>query len=143
MLLRPHSLEVQRLPLGEIGQRRLNLLLLIIPALFIKGGKAREFDALVVSAEDILTAGSLNCHIVVDGAGHLRGGKSLPNKLIQPKLIPGEISLHPLRVKLHIARADGFVGILRGGFGFVAVSLCVCLTPSPQDIALGGGEGLL
>ena len=144
MLLRANGLELQRLSLSEVRQGRLDFLLLVVLSLFVEGGEAGKFEALVVGPEHILPALGLDGHVVVEGAGHLRGGEAVPDQLIEPELVLVEVGPYPLRVQLDITGPNGLVGILRGGLGLVAVGLAVVIlaAPAAQDIVLGRRQRL-
>ena len=145
VLLGPGGGAPQRLALAELRQRRLNLLLLVVLSLLIEGGEAGEFQALVIGPEDVLAALGLDGHAVIEGHGHLRGGEPLPDQLIEAELVAGEIRFDPLGVQGHIAGPDGFVGILGGGLGLVAVGLAVVVVAAPaaENVILCRGQGLL
>ena len=109
---------LQRLALGQIRQRGLNFLGFIVFSLFIDGGKAGEFQTLVVGPEHVVAAGGFDGNGIIEGVGHLAGYKAAPNQLIEPVLILGQVAGNSLRVQTHITGADGFVGILGGIFRF-------------------------
>ena len=120
VLLRVGFLEVQRLALRKIGQRRERLFLLVVAPLFIDCRKAGKAQALVRGAEHMASAGGLDCRHVIHGVLHLRGDEPAPDELIQPELVLRQVVLDLLRVERDVTRTDGFVRVLRAALGLIA-----------------------
>ena len=113
-------LQRQRLALLQLRQGRLLLLLIIvIPALLIHGGIAGELQLAGGGPEAVTVGGDLHRHAVIDGVGHLAGQKAAPDQPVQPVLLLGQIAPDGLRRQLHVAGADGLVGVLRPGLRLI------------------------
>ena len=120
MLLRVILRRRQRLALVQVGQRRIQLLLLVVAALLIDGREAGKAHTLMARTEQVLSAAGLDGRHVIDGARHLRRQKAAPDQLIEPELVLRQVVLHHLRRQLHMTRPDGLVRILRAGFRLIA-----------------------
>ena len=92
----------ERLAGGKVGQRGIELFLLVVAAFLINGGKSGEFHALMGCTEDMAAAGRLDRRHVVQGVRHLRRDKAAPDELIKPVLILCQIMLDCLRVERNV-----------------------------------------
>ncbi|MPM75099.1 hypothetical protein SDC9_122090 [bioreactor metagenome] len=145
MLVPVEFLQRQRLPLSQRGQGGFLFLFLLVFALFIDGGIAREFQARRGGAENVLPRRNVHGYAVVHGVFHLAGQKTAPDQFVQSVLFSGQIALHLLRRQCNATGADRLVGILCIGLGLVVPGLggVVILAVPAQNKALGGGERLL
>ena len=117
MLLRLELTQVQLFALGQIGQRGLDRLTVVIPALFVNGGKAGELDGGMAGAEGVTGRLDLDGHAVVHGSGHLAGQKTAPDQLIQAVLLAGQILLDGFGGQIDVGGTDSLVGVLRARLG--------------------------
>ena len=143
MLAGCEVLQLQGVPLLELRQGRLLLLLLLVLAFFINGGVTREFQAGGAGPEVVAAGLDLHGHAVVHGVGHLAGHEAAPNQAVEPVLLPGEVGFQILRGPADVAGADGLVGVLGIGLGLIAVGFGVGVPVAAQDKALGLRQGLL
>ena len=145
VLLLPGLLQLQGLPLPQIGQRGLGSLLLVVPPLLIDGGKAGELQFRVAGPEGITGGLRLDGDAVIHRAGHLTGQEAAPDQLIEAELLAGQVLLDVLRHQVHIGGPDGLVGVLGVALGLVVAGLGRIVLPAVAvlDKALGRGNGLL
>ena len=145
MLLGLELLQRQRLPLLQVGQGGLDLLLVLVLALHVHGGEAGKFQGGVIGPEAVARGLHLDGHAVIDGGGHLTGQKPAPNQLVEPVLFAGQILLDVLRGQAHVGGPDGLVGVLGPGFGLVMPGLVriIVLAVAVDDQLPGGRQGLL
>ena len=87
----------------------------------------------------------LHADAVVHGVCHLAGHIPAPDQAVEAVLLAGEILFQLLRRPVHVAGADGFVGVLGVGLGLIAVGLfgAVGAAVPAGDKLPGGGDGLL
>ena len=145
MLLLPGLLQLQRLPLPQVGQGGLGGLLLIVPALLIDGGEAGELQLRVAGPEGIAGGLRLDGDAVIHRAGHLAGQEAAPDQLIEAELLAGQVLLDVLRHQVHVGGSDSLVGILSVALGLVVPGLGRVVLPAVAVLnkTLGRGDGLL
>ena len=145
VLPRLESQALQPLPFRKRRELALLFLLLLVLALLVHRCVAGEFQTAAAGPEAVNPRLNLHRHRVIDGVGHLTGHKPAPDQPVQPVLVVGQITLHPLRSQLHIAGPDGLVGVLGPRLGLIgpgglgAVPLAV---PALNE-APGCGQGLV
>ena len=86
-----------------------------------RAAAGRELDGLVGGA----AAGQPDAHRLPDGVGHLRGDGPLPDQLVEPELVAGQLRRQlPGRPEAVTGRPDRLVGLLRAlGLALVAAGL--------------------
>ena len=119
VLSRVKARQRHHLALCQRGQGGGLFLLLVVPALLVYGGIAGELQAAGAGPEAVGSGAQLYADAVIDGVGHLAGQKTAPDQAVQPILLAGKIALDPLRSQIHVAGADGLVGVLRPGLGLI------------------------
>ena len=139
------GLQLQGLPLLQIGQGGLERLLLLVLPLHVHGGVAGELEGRVGGPEGVSRGGHLDGHAVVHGGGHLAGQEAAPDELVELILLGGEGLLDVLRGQVHVGGPDGLVGVLGAGFGLVDPGLAgvVVRAVAGEDEVLRGGGGLV
>ena len=138
--------KLQGLSLPQRRQGRFLLLLLLVPSLFVHGGIAGEFQTGGAGPEAVVRGLHLHRHAVINGVGHLAGHETTPDQPVEPVLLAGQVLFHLLRRPVHVAGADGLVGVLGCGFCLVAVRALggiVVRAVTAQNELPGGGNGLL
>ena len=145
VLLLVRLLEVQVLPLLQIGQGGLGSLILIVLTLLVDSGKAGEFQLRVAGPEGIARRLGLNGYAVVDGRSHLAGQETAPNELVELILLAGQILLNLVGHQVHVGGTNGLVGVLSASLGLVVPGLgrIVLLAVAGLNKTLGSGNGLL
>ena len=130
---------------GKIGQRFFPAGLLVLVRVLIHGGIPRKPKRGMVCLKAVPGAESVDHHVIIDGVCHLACRKPSPDQPVQAVLLGREILFHALRREVHIARADGFVRILRAGLGLIAAGLAVIILVAVKtaDKAPGGGHSFL
>ena len=136
---------LELLALLQVGQRRGDLVGLLVLALFIDRQEAGELHLGPAGLEDITGALHLDAHAVIDGGGHLAGQEPAPDELIQAELLGGQVLLDGLGGELHVGGTDGFVGVLGSRLGLEPAGSGgqILLTVPGGHEGAGGGDGLL
>ena len=119
VLGRREALQRHALALGQLRQRGFLFLLIVVTALLVHSGVAREFQAAGGAAEAVGPRADLHADAVIDGVGHLACQKTAPDQAVQPVLLAGEVALHLFRRQRRVGGADGLVGVLRPGLSLV------------------------
>ena len=141
----------QGIALAECGQRfaRLGLfclfalLVIVVRALLVDRGKAREGDGVAGSAEDMSLTRNIGRDGIQNGISHLAGNKARPDELIELVLVGGELIAHRIGFDVHVGRADGFVRILCRTLGLeharlARVALCAVALLNVCGSSCGG-----
>ena len=131
VLRRGKALQRHALALRQLRQGGFLLLLVVVTALLVHGGIARELQIAGGAAEAVVACADLHADAVVDGVGHLARQKTAPDQAVQSVLLAGEVALDLLRRQRRVGGADGLVGVLRpglrlvgaGGRGVIALSV--------------------
>ena len=99
----------------------------------------------MIRLEAVTGAESIDHHVIIDGVCHLARRKAAPDQAVQAVLLRREILFHALRREIHVARADGFVRVLRARLGLIAAgfAVIVLLAVKAADKAARGGHGFL
>ena len=141
VLGRLKALQHKGVTLVEFRQRRLLfLLVLVVAAVLIHGGKTGELQSAGTAAEAVDIGADFHAECIVHGVLHLAGQKTAPDKAVELILLGGQIAADILGGQRHIAGTDGFVGILRSALGLVLAGLggAVCLAIALGNEAAGG-----
>ena len=124
VLGRLKALQRQAIPLIEVGQGRLFLLLvLVVAALLIHGGVTRELQTAGAGAEAMLLGADLHAEGIIYGVLHLTCQKAAPNEAIELILLRGQVGADALGGQGNITGTDGLVGILRPTLGLILTGL--------------------
>ena len=104
----------------QVGKRCAFLLLLVIPTLFIDRQESGEPHRLMICPEHV----SCRCHVngqrIVYRIGHLRSHKTAPDQPVELILFRRETAADGVRIQIHIAGPDRFMGVLGGVLCLVA-----------------------
>ena len=138
-------LQLQGLPLFQVGERGLGGLLLVVPALLVHGGEAGELQLRPAGPEGVAGGLGLDGDAVVHSGGHLTGQETAPDQLVEPELLGGQVLLDVLGHQVHVGGPDGLVGVLGVALGLIVPGLggIILLAVAALNKALGGGDGLL
>lgn len=119
--------------------------LLILVRVLVYRGIPRETQRGMIRLEAVTGAESIDHHVIIDGVCHLARRKAAPDQAVQAVLLRREILFHALRREIHVARADGFVRVLRARLGLIAAgfAVIVLLAVKAADKAARGGHGFL
>ena len=118
VLRRLDLLALQHIALVKAGQRLAALILLIvIGALLVHGGKAGESDRVTGCAEHMIFAQDIGRDGVQDRISHLAGNKTGPNQLVELVLVERQAAADHIGLELDIGRADRLVRVLRTVLG--------------------------
>src|SRR6266436_867679 len=85
--------------------------------------KARELEMGTCCPKNILASHDVHPNRIKDGRGHKASDKTPPDQVIKLKLFGCQMRLDYLRRQCNISRANRFVSILSGRFGFPCPSL--------------------
>jgi hypothetical protein len=97
------------------------LVAVIVLALNVDRGKAREDHHLATGPKQRLARGYLHLGAVIDRRGHLAGHKAVPDQTVEGQLVLGQIFAQALGGAHGAGGPDGLVGLLGRGPGFVEV----------------------
>ena len=146
VLRRVELLDRERVALVKARQRLARLaLLLVVRALLVDRGKAREGHRMAGGAEHLSLAHNVRRNRIQNRVRHLARDKARPDQLIQLILVRREILTDLIRQQLNVRRADGFVRILRIALGLEHARLAgiELVAVAPADKARGGGGRLV
>ena len=145
VLLLLGALQLQGLPLLQVGEGGLGGLLLVVPALLVHSGEAGELQLRPAGPEGVAGGLGLDGDAVVHGGGHLTGQETAPDQLVEAELLGGQVLLDVLGHQVHVGGPDGLVGVLGVALGLVVPGLggIILFSVAALNKALGGGDGLL
>ena len=121
------------------------LLLVVVRALLVDGGKAGEGYRVAGRAEHLSLADDVGGNRVEDSVRHLAGDKARPDEAVELELVGRKVLADLLGEQLHVGRTDGFVRVLRTRLGLVDARLAgiVFLAVAAADKTGGGGGRLV
>ena len=139
------AVELQGLPLLQVGQGRLGRLLVLVPALLVNSRKAVELHRGMAGPKAVARRFRFDGDAVVHRPRHLAGQKTAPDQLVQPVLVGGEALFQVLRSQGHVGGPDGLMGVLGGALGLEPAGLfrIVLLAVAALDESPGRRQRLL
>ena len=146
MLRRVELLDRERIALVKARQRLARLaLLLVVRALLVDRGKAREGHRVAGGAEHLSLAHDVRRDRVQNRVRHLTCDKARPDQLIQLVLVRGKVLTDLVRQQLNVGRTDGFVRVLRVSLGseYARLAGIELVAVTPADKTCGGGGRLI